>query len=447
MATAIIMPKLGVSMTEGIVAKWIKHDGDVVEKDEPIAVVVSKKVTFQLKAPASGVLRVVAREKETRSVGVPIAFITARGEALSEQEAMSGAVGSAVTSAAASSPPIASSTSASVKTGFVLASPAARRLAKERSIDLAEVRATGPDGMVTEADVLSYAEAREKACAAADVLATSAARKLAQERGVDLAEIKGSGIGGRVLESDVQAFADGQAGRPIASEDEAATSGALVVPLTAMRRAIAENMVASLQQMAQLTMLMEVDVTDLVKLRAQLKAEFDLTYTDLLIKGVAKALKRHPNLNATLIGDEIHRLEAINIGIAVALDDGLIVPVLRDADKLTVHEIAQESRRLVQKARDSSISVDEVTGGTFTITNLGTYGVDGFTPIINPPEVAILGVGRIAERVVVYENQIARRQMMMLSLTIDHRIVDGAPGADFLRTLKDILESPYLLLT
>jgi len=214
-----------------------------------------------------------------------------------------------------------------------------------------------------------------------------------------------------------------------------------------MRQSIADHMVESLHTTAQLTLTMEVDATELVKLRTQLKTDFELTFTDLLVKAVAKTLKKHPLLNATLIGDEIHLLEAIHIGIAVALPDGLIVPVLRDADKRTVPEIAQESRRLAQGARDGTLSVDEVTGGTFTITNLGASGVDAFTPIINAPEVAILGVGRIADKPVFQGEQVVRRSLLVLSLTIDHRIVDGAPGADFLKSLKELLEMPYRLLT
>jgi pyruvate dehydrogenase E2 component (dihydrolipoamide acetyltransferase) len=193
-------------------------------------------------------------------------------------------------------------------------------------------------------------------------------------------------------------------------------------------------------------MMIEVDVTELVKLREQVKADFDVTYTDFIVRAVAVTLKRHPIMNATLIGDEIHQLEFVHIGVAVALEDGLIVPVVRDADKKTVREIAREVRRLAEGARDGTLSVDEVTGGTFTITNLGNYGIDGFTPIINSPEAAILGVGRIAERVVIHDDQIARRKMTVLSLTIDHRLIDGAAGAEFMQSLTELLENPYRLL-
>jgi pyruvate dehydrogenase E2 component (dihydrolipoamide acetyltransferase) len=329
-------------------------------------------------------------------------------------------------------------------TGFVLASPAARRLAREKGIDLARVAGTGADGLVTESDVLHFAEEQAKVPAPADVLATSAARQLALEHGVSLDEIQGTGVGGRITEQNVLDFVGSRSKAPPPSA--VAPTAVRVIPFTGMRQAVAEHMVESLHAMAQLTLQTEADATELVKLRIQLKAEFDLTYTDLLVKAVARALRQHPLLNSTLIGDEIHLLEPIHIGIAVALEEGLIVPVLRDADKRTVQEIAQEARRLAQGARDGSLSVDEVTGGTFTITSLGAYGVDGFTPIINSPEVAILGVGRIVEKPAIYQGEVARRSLMVLSLTVDHRIVDGTPAAEFLRTIKELLETPYRLL-
>ena len=442
MASKIIMPKLGMAMTEGIVAKWNKRDGEWVNKDEEIAVVMSKKITYKLKAPESGVLRIIVREKETRPINAILAFITATGEPIpAVEDVVPAAAAAAVTTAApapAAPPP--------AKPGFVLASPAARRLTKEKGIDLAQVKGTGPNGMVTEIDVTRFIEEIAQVAVPPEVLATSAARKLAEQFGLKLAEIPGTGIGGRITEQDVLAF-EAQAKSPAAAAPaEAAKPEARVIPFAGMRQAIAEHMVESLHSMAQLTMMMEVDVTELVKLREQVKAEFDVTYTDFVVKAVAKALKLYPMLNATLIGDEVHQLDSIHIGVAVALQDGLIVPVARDADKRTVQEIGREVRRLAQGARDGSLSVDEVTGSTFTITNLGTYGIDGFTPIINSPEAAIMGVGRIVERVVVHDDQIARRKMMVLSLTIDHRLIDGATGAEFMRSLKEMIENPYRLL-
>jgi pyruvate dehydrogenase E2 component (dihydrolipoamide acetyltransferase) len=446
MATKIIMPKLGMAMSEGVVAKWNKRDGDLVKKDEEIAVIMSKKITYKLTAPEAGVLRIVVREKETRPINSTLGFITAPGEPLPAiEQAAAPALGvvAAVPAPTAPTTPGVAASAPPAKTGFVPASPAARRLAKEKGIDLTQVTGTGADGMVTEADVAHFIEESAKTAAPTEMLATSAARKLAEQRGLKLTEIPGTGISGRITEQDVLAF-EARGTAPAAAA--AMPSAGRVIPFAGMRQAIAEHMVESLHTMAQLTMMIEVDATELVKLREQVKADFEVTYTDLMIKAVAKTLKRHPQLNATLIGEEIHRLESIHIGVAVALADGLIVPVVRDADKHTVQEIAQELRRLAQGARENTLSVDEVTGSTFTITNLGNYGIDGFTPIINAPEAAILGVGRIAERVVVHQDQIARRKVMMLSLTVDHRLVDGAPGAEFLQSLKELLENPYRLL-
>jgi pyruvate dehydrogenase E2 component (dihydrolipoamide acetyltransferase) len=322
---------------------------------------------------------------------------------------------------------------------FVLASPAARRLAKEKGVDLARVQGSGPDGRVVEADIYHFLEeqAAKEAAAVAEPLATSSAKRLARECGVDLAQVVGSGPGGRITEQDVEAFL--AAGLPAA-----APVG--TIPFSGVRQAIAEYMMNSLHQMAQVTVTTEVDVTELVKLRDQLKSEFDLTYTDLIIKAVAKALKQQPRLNATLIGDEIHLLSEIHIGMAVALEEGLIVPVVRNVDQKDVRTLAEETRQLAQGAREGTLSVDEVTGSTFTVTNLGAYGTDFFTPIINSPEVAILGVGRIVEKPAIYEGQIAKRSLMALSLTFDHRLVDGAPAAEFLRTVGKILENPYRIL-
>jgi pyruvate dehydrogenase E2 component (dihydrolipoamide acetyltransferase) len=430
MATEVIMPKLGKAMAEGAVVKWIKSDGERVEKGERIVLVMSKKITYEVEAPASGILRHAAAVKEVKAIGEVIAYIAEPGDMIPELELVSPAP-----------PPEVVAPPPPEEKPFVLASPAARSLAKEQGVDLAQVKGTGPEGRVMEADVLRFVEEREKAPPPREILASPMAKRLAKEHGIDLAEVTGTGPGERITEKDVLAFIEAREKAP----PPAAVPPARVISFIGMRQTIAERMTQSLQIMAQLTIHIEVDATDLVRLREQLKEEFDLTYTDLLIKAVAEALKAHPILNAALVGDEIHLLGEIHIGMAVALEDGLLVPVVRDADKKTLQEIAQETRRLAQGAHEGTLTVDEVTGSTFTVTNLGAYGVDGFTPIINPPEVAILGVGRIVDKPAIHEGQIVRRSIMMLSLTIDHRIVDGAPGAEFLRTVKQLLESPYRL--
>lgn len=441
MATKIVMPKLGMAMKEGRVVKWLKQPGDNVAVEDALVVVESKKITYEVQASVAGILHPITEVKQMRPVGAIIGWVLQPGEpapSAAESEAIEDVavveVAGAPAKAAAAPPTPAAPPPA--EGGFVLASPAARKLAKDKGVNLAEVTGTGPKGRVTETDIEKYL-ADQAAKKAAEPPATSSAKWLARERGVDLAQVRGSGPGGRITEADVEAFL---APQPAA----AAPAGA--VPFSGMRQTIAEHMLESLRQAAQVTVTTEVDVTELVKLRTQLKTEFALTYTDLIIKAVAKALKQHPRLNATLSGDEIQLLSEIHIGMAVALDEGLLVAVVRNADKKSVAEIALETQRLAAGARDGSLGMDEITGSTFTVTNLGAYGTDFFTPIINLPEVAILGVGRINEKPAIYQGEIAKRSLMALSLTIDHCLVDGAPGADFLRTLSNILSNPYRIL-
>jgi len=260
----------------------------------------------------------------------------------------------------------------------------------------------------------------------------------------DLTRVTGSGPGGRITKEDVQQATGGQVEVPT-KPDEPAPTVAKVVPFTGMRQMIAENMLKSLHNMAQVTLTTEVDVTELVDLREHLKKRIDITYTDLIVKAVTLGLRQHPRLNASLVGNEIHLAEDVHIGFGVALEEGLIVPVITHADRLTLSEIGMRVRDLATRARLNTLHIDEVTGSTFTISNLGAYGIDGFTPIINPPQVAILGVGRIIEKPGIYRGEIARRSMLVLSLTFDHRLVDGAPAAAFLHKLAEILAHPYYL--
>ena len=434
MATPIIMPKLGMAMKEGLVGKWVKADGATVAVDETIAVIVTKKITYELKAPVGGILRHKARPQETRPVGWIIGFITAPGEAVPEVEgALPPAEVAGVAMPATAAPPVPARAG-----DFIVATPAARRAAREAGVDLSAVTGSGPEGRVTEDDVGAYLEQREK------VSITSAARKLAEEHRLDITQIEGSGPGGRIIEADLQRHL-----APPRAEAAPAPGPVLLaartIPFAGMRQMIAENMVSSLQSMAQVTLTTEADVTELVALRDRLKQDFEATYTDLIVKAAAMALVKHPRLTATLAGEAIQVSDEINIGVGVALQEGLIVPVIRHADRLNVQEISAAVRELAAKARADSLDLDEVTGGTFTITNLGAYGIDAFTPIINPPEAAILGVGRIVEKLVIYRGDVARRSMMVLSLTFDHRLVDGAPAAEFLQSLADILSHPYYL--
>lgn len=430
MATRIIMPKLGMAMSEGTVVKWLKDDGAEIKKGEPVVVVMSKKITYEVVAAADGIVRHVAQPKDVCGIGQVIGFVTAPGEAIPEVEIVAPAA-PAPAEAPAPAAPAKKKVSVPKERERVPSSPAARRLARELGVDIARVTASGR--RVTETDVQRFHEEQSR------IVASLLARRMAEEEHLDLAQIEGTGPGGRIIEEDVLRVLEGK-GPPPAAPPKA-------IPFIGMRQAIAEHMVHSLQTMAQVTITAKADVTELKSTRQALAARWErkISYTDLLVKAVVVALGDHPLLGAKLEGDEIVMPTEINVGVAVALEDGLIVPVVRDADKMTVLEIGDRIKDLAQRARENALDVDEVTGAAFTVTNLGTYGVDAFTPIINPPEVAILGVGRIFEELALLNGQAVARFKMVLSLTIDHRIVDGAPGAAFLQTLVQLLEHPALI--
>jgi pyruvate dehydrogenase E2 component (dihydrolipoamide acetyltransferase) len=475
MATEVLIPKLGMTMTEGCVQQWKVPDGAHVEAGEIVYIVETEKIKFEVEAPAPGTVRQLVPEGSTQPVGKVIAYILAPGEALPEgAPVMEVSTGAATT--AGSGTRRAAVGTARRENGRIFASPIARRLAREAQIDLALVAGTGPGGRVVEADVLE-AKARgvqpaavTRAAPAAPSapaeppLASPLARRLAEQHGIDLRRVRGSGPGGRITKEDVEQAiaaprpaaagprptpaADGAAGRPAVA---AAHRAGEVIPLRGMRGVIAERMHASLQEMAQLTLGMAIEMGEAAKLRGQLVAEWAdegvrPSYTDLVIKAAAKALARHPLLNARITEAGIELLGEVHLGMAVALDDGLVVPVIRDADRLPLKEIAVESRRLSEAARAGRLLPDDYAGNTFTVTALGMFGVDFFTPIINPPNVAILGIGRVHDATAWEEDRPVRRQQMTLSLTIDHRAVDGAPAAAFLGTIKELLEAPYRLL-
>ena len=316
---------------------------------------------------------------------------------------------------------------------------------------MTEVTPSGPGGRILEGDVQRYIDLRGPApTETARLKASPLARRLAKEHGVDLSLIAGSGPDGRIVRDDVLQAASTAPEIPTV-ETPALQQAAEVIAMDGIRGIIAERMTLSLQTNASVTLHTEVDATAFVELRGMLNdklqaREVSITYTDLLIKVVANALREHPRLNATLTDAGIHLLQEINIGVAVALEDGLVVPVVRNADKERLSEISGQVKDFAERARNNQLSPGELQGGTFTITNLGNFGIDAFTPIINPPESAILGVGRILKKPVVHNDEIVIRSMLTLSLTFDHRVVDGAPAAQFLQTISDYIQDPYLLL-
>ena len=432
MATEIIMPKLGMAMSEGTVVKWLKGDGAKARKGEPVVVVMSKKITYEVQAPADGIVRHVAQPKDVLGIAEVIGFITAPGEAMPEVKPGTRAA-PAPAEAEAAVPAAVPEKKAEppAEEQVYPSSPAARRLAKELGVEISKVRPSGE--RVTEDDVRRFHEAASR------IQASPLARRMAEEEGLDLTQIQGTGPAGRITEEDVLRLLE-RAGAPPAAPAKS-------IPFLGMRQAIAEQMAHSLQTMAQLTITAKADVTELASTREALAVVWGrkVSYTDLLIKAVAVALQEHRLLGAHLEGDEIVLPDSMHIGFAVALDEGLIVPVIRGAEGMTVLQISDKVKDLAQRARENALNVDEVSDAVFTITNLGMYGVDAFTPIINPPEVAILGVGRIADELALQNGQVSSRSRLTLSLTIDHRIVDGAPGAAFLQTLVRLLEHPALI--
>lgn len=431
MATEIKIPKLGMVMEEATVVRWLKGDGEMVAQGVPIVEIESEKITFQVEAPTAGVLHHAALAGHSGPIGALLGVITAAGEAapsVTPSRPAEPPVAAAPAVTAASAPNITPTSAANP-----FASPAARRLAREHGVDLHHVKGSGPQGRIVESDVLNFLEAQKKP------RVSPIAKKVAERAGVDIAHIQGSGAQGRILREDVERAALAVGTRP------SARPPAQTAPMTAMRRTIARRMQESLHSTAQVTLVTECDVTELVRLRERLRRDFELTYTDLILQATARALEAHPRLNASLNGDQICRHEAIHIGVAVAVDDGLMVPVVRHANRKTLREIALETRDLAERARSGKLTLDELSGSTFSVTNLGRYGIDAFTPIINPPEAAILGVGRIVEKPAAYHGAVALRQLLTLSLTHDHRLVDGAPAAEFLQTVAEMLSMPYFL--
>jgi pyruvate dehydrogenase E2 component (dihydrolipoamide acetyltransferase) len=449
-----------MNMTEGVVEEWCIPDGGTVEKGELLYRLETEKVNLDVDAEYSGTVRHLVGEGITLEPGDVVGYIYEAGEAIPDDLPGAGSQATAPAAAAVESTvTVLSAATTAVDTvgGRIRVSPIARRLAVERGLDLTALTGTGPMGRIVEADVLAFEPAAEDSQADAGGRSSPMARKVARELGVDLDTVTGTGPGGRITKEDVEAAA---ADTAVTTGPPAAVSAAGVnaaaredqrVPLKGMRRTIARRMHDSLQSMAQLTMDMDVVMDDAVKLRGQLIDEWAdeglrPTYTDLVIRAAAKALEKHPLMNASLAETELVMHGAINVGMAVALEEGLIVPVVRHAEQLSIRSLAAETSRLAKAARDGSLTPDDLQGGTFTVTALGMYGVDSFTPIINSPEAGILGVNRIREDLAWDGDRPIKQQRMKLSLTWDHRVLDGAPAAEFLGTVRDLLESPYRLL-
>ena len=423
MATEVIMPRMSDTMEEGKILKWLKKVGDRIEVGDIIAEVETDKADMEMEALDDGFLTEIrAQEGESVPVGGVIALLGEEAE-----------VGVAPTPPARTASSAVSTPPAEKRTDTKASPPAAKKVRK--------IREAAP----------KKPSARKKD---ERILASPIVRKIAAERGIELARVRGSGPGGRIIKQDLEGAeavpVAAALKTPPASPPVATTPTGRVEPFSRMRATIAKRMADSMREAPHFYVTTEIDMSEAVRLRTSLKlsdrVSADVTYTHLLVKAVAVALGRHPRVNASFTGDGRELKDEINIGIAVALDDGLIVPVLHDCQALSLLDIAAQANALVERARTGKPTTQDLSGGSFTISNLGMYPVEHFTAVINPPQAAILATSAIKERPAVRDGQVVISRTMMATLSCDHRVLDGATGAQFLQELKNLLENPVGLM-
>ncbi len=457
MATEFIMPKLGLTMEEGTITEWLVSDGATIEVGAAILRIETDKTETDVEAGASGRLHVVGRAGDTFACGELIGWILGPGEAAPAQAVAASSAAAPV--ATASAAPVVSAATVAVATGGrIMASPLAKRLASERGLDLRTVRGTGPGNRIVAADLEGVAAAPPIAHAVAAPHApgslrpaTAAARQLADLLGIDLATVPLDPIDGYVTRESVARHVRDLLAR--AAAPTAPTTTALpaamqqpssTVRLSGMRGTIAKRMRDSLTQMAQLTLFMDADLDSVVADRARRAADGAApSYTDYVIAAAARALVKHPIANSQITDDGVSLLPIVHVGMAVALDGGLIVPVISNTAGRNLNSLMAETSRLANAARAGALKLPELEGGTFSVSTLGMFGVDGFTPVINPPNTCILGVGRLRDDLVLDDSgAVTKRKRLTLSLTWDHRAFDGAPAAAFCRTIVELLNDP-----
>ncbi len=449
MATEVFMPKLSMTMETGTVLQWFKQEGDDVREGDLLLEVLTDKINIEVEAYASGkLLKIYYGADEVVPVNQVIGYIGAEGENVPDAPPSAGDAGGQA-EAAEEAGQAADGADAAVDGHAagdkVRATPAARRVARENGIALHGVKGTGERGRIHRADV-EQALAQGKQT---EPKATPLAKKLAQAEGIALESVTGSGVNGKVVKADVE-----QHQRGIAAQAAEATPAALPekVKLDGMRKVIAQRMVQSAFTAPHVTLVTEVDMHASIAMRTALlpviekRTGLRLSYTEIIMKAVAHALAQHPKVNASLQDDAIVYHQQVNVGLAVAVPNGLLVPVVKQADQQGLAELTANCKRLSSLARENKLLPEHMSGGTFTISNLGMYAIDAFTPIINQPESAILGVGRINEKPVGVAGKIELWPMMTLSLSFDHRVMDGAPAAEFLQAVKETLENPYQLM-
>ena len=435
MAIEVVMPRMGLTMEEGTLLSWLKGEGEYVSKGESLIEIETDKTAAEIEAPGDGYLRKILVEADTK---LPVGAIL--GYLISEDEELPAEIpGSSPTSATmrtqesieqAISKPINESSK-------VKASPAARFLARQHKIDLRSIVGSGPAGRIVAWNVTEAGLTAD-----VNVTASPVARRVAEGLGVDLDQIRGSGPKGRVMRKDLESMPGTQAGEPLS----------VVTPLSRTEQLIASRMVESFTSAPHFYLHVEFNARPLVDLREQLLLKLEkwkgvrITYTDLLIKFCSIALAEHPRMIAQWADGGISMLSAVNIGIATDTPTGLVVPVIHQADQFGLTEIAKQRQDLIDQAREGRLRLVDLEGGSFTISNLGMYSVDSFHAILNPPQAAILAVGRLKERPYAEDGTLIVTPTINLNLSIDHRVVDGATGARFLDTLVSLLETPSLAL-
>ncbi|MGM7723888.1 dihydrolipoamide acetyltransferase family protein [Metabacillus sp. Hm71] len=445
MAKEIFMPKLSSTMEVGTLLQWFKEEGDPVEIGEPLFEIMTDKINIEVESYDDGVLlkkyfdvdQEIPVNQIIGYIGEESEEVPAESPGISSDDS-SGEGSKATTEGTDNSAPVEEKQL--VSTEKVRATPAARRVAREKKIALTLVTGSGPNGRIHEKDVKHMSENK-----AAAVKMTPLARKIAQSEQVDVSKITGTGKNGKIVKDDLVNPRRGQ-------NAVAETNQSNRKKLSGMRKVIADRMQKSVTTAPHVTLTSDIDMTKVKELRGQLlptiekQTGYRLSFTEVIIKAAGMVLSRYPSVNASIINDEIVMNEQINIGLAVALEDGLMVPVLKDVNKKGLSTLTSEAKDIGKRARELKLLPDEMKGSTFTISNLGMYAIDTFTPIINLPETAILGVGRIQDKPVVINQEIVIRPMMAVSLSFDHRAIDGAPAAAFLTELKHVLENPFELL-
>ena len=428
-----------MAMEEGTILQWFKKEGDKVEAGEPLLEIETDKVNMEVEATASGVLLKIFRAAgDTVPVTETIGWIGEPGEEVQEAgepKMDSTAVAVNVQEERAVADQSQTVPAFATSDGKVAATPLARRLAAEKGIDLSTVTPSGSFGEVKARDVENIEAIR----------ATPLAHKIARDLNIDLATVKGTGIGGKIKEADVLA-----AGEPTAAERMVpqVVEETVRKPMRGMRKVIAERMLQSHLTAPPVTQNIKADVTELLAVRKKLNEalEHKISINDILLKVTAIVLREYPAMNVSIDGDHLIYHPVVNLGMAVALEEGLIVPVIRNADRLSLLEISETATELAQKAHNGKLMPDDYAGGTFTVSNMGSYGITSFTPIINQPESGILGVCAIEDQLTLNGTEVEVRKTMTLSLTYDHRAIDGAQSAIFQNKIKSIIENPYVLM-